>query len=275
MLLSDAFMKAIESYDWEIVNMPRYGNSYYDYDFWKQVAALYFGEYRGNKDYRVVSDYYDKVLQELTDKLLELGEDETDEELEHMLSEGRIISLMQSALNPLRNIKFSLVGETSSTPKPQPTKEELAREKARQLLNQDSYLSYYDQKLVDAIGNYVSVMIRGYTFSSYLFKLMNEYKYDSVEVYKAAGFNRQQFSKMKKSSYQPNKSTVFALIIAMKLELNEAVELMKYAGYAFSPSSKLDRMIEFFVRERIFNMDLVNYILYKNDLSILGSRERD
>lgn len=281
MLLSDALIKSIEKYKWQDFVMRRYDDQ--DYDLWKYVAEEFFGEYNGDEDYDKVYAYYEEATKKVADRLLVLedADVDTDEELNLLLNEARLARILQRALDPYGDIKFSFKpipgGKLEQKPK---TPEELASEKAYLLINQSSGVDYslgssFLDKMSNAINGMVNDKVRGHTFSTYLFKLISDKEYDEISVYKVAGLNRQQFSKIRHRDYQPTKITAFALIIAMRLSLNDAIELLKYAGFTFSPSAKLDRTIEFFIRQGIYDMDIINYILYKNELPLLGSKNRN
>ena len=91
------------------------------------------------------------------------------------------------------------------------------------------------------------------------------------DVYKAAQIDRRLFSKIvSDSAYKPAKDTCIALCLAMKLTLAEANDLLSRAGYTFSHSNKRDVILEYFFRERVYNLNDVNEILCRLDQKILG-----
>ena len=51
----------------------------------------------------------------------------------------------------------------------------------------------------------------------------------------------------------------------------EAVRLLKKAGYAMTHSSKFDIAMEFFIRNRIYDVMLINEYLFDMDMPLLGS----
>ena len=109
------------------------------------------------------------------------------------------------------------------------------------------------------------------TFVQMLQAYMRKKKLLETQVYKAAMMDRRLFSKiMCDINYKPSKDTVLALIFALKLSLAEARDLLERAGYTLSHSIKRDIIIEYFIKERIYNLDNVNAFLYNMDEKIIG-----
>ena len=102
------------------------------------------------------------------------------------------------------------------------------------------------------------------TFSESLLDLLAEKEMKPVEFYQKAGISKEHFSKIKNNvDYQPSKSATMAMVLALKLPLNEAEELMAKAGYTFSTALIQDLVVKFFIQEGIFDVDAVNVELYK------------
>lgn len=111
------------------------------------------------------------------------------------------------------------------------------------------------------------------TFSQTLFRFIKEKGISETECYKNANLDRRLFSKIRSNNdYQPHKNTVFALIIGLKLNLNEAEELLDCAGYSISHSLKFDMILEYLIGKQIYDILLVNEILDSFDCPILGSK---
>ena len=86
------------------------------------------------------------------------------------------------------------------------------------------------------------------------------------EIYRAAHIDRRLFSKIiSNRMYKPSKDTCILLCLAVQLSLSEAKDLLSRAGYTFTHSNKRDIIIEYFFKEKIYNIDSINEILY--DLS--------
>ena len=106
----------------------------------------------------------------------------------------------------------------------------------------------------------------GMTFSQCLFKFIDERGMTNADVYKKAGIDRKLFSKIQCSTdYRPTKKTAFALAIALELNLDEAKDLLARAGYAFSPSSVFDLIIQFFIENEVYDIYTINNALYEHD----------
>ena len=110
------------------------------------------------------------------------------------------------------------------------------------------------------------------SFSEMLFKLIDEHGMTDAECYKAANLDRRHFSKIRsEKNYHPSKNTCIALCIALRLTFDEASALLRTAGYAFTRSSKSDVIIEFYIRNRIYDIDVINEALFDNDQMLLGA----
>ncbi len=94
-----------------------------------------------------------------------------------------------------------------------------------------------------------------------------------AKCYRRFNLDRRLFSKIRGDrDYHPQKNTVFALIIGLKLSLGEAQELMEVAGYSFSPAIKMDVIMEYLIKEGVYDILTVNEILYSYDCPVLGSK---
>lgn len=101
------------------------------------------------------------------------------------------------------------------------------------------------------------------TFSQRLLRLIDEKGIKDSEVYNRAYVDRRHFSKIRKNvNYTPNKKTVLAFSIALELSIDEAAELLKSAGFAFSRSSKTDIIVAYFLQHKSYDMFEINEILY-------------
>ena len=111
------------------------------------------------------------------------------------------------------------------------------------------------------------------TFSQTLFKIIKEKGISETDCYKNANLDRRLFSKIRSNDdYQPRKNTVFALCIGLKLNLEEAEELLDKAGYSISHSIKLDTIMEYLIKQKVYDIMTVNEILDSFDCPILGAK---
>lgn len=109
-------------------------------------------------------------------------------------------------------------------------------------------------------------------FSAALLKLIDEKGMSDAECYKRANVDRRLFSKIRSSEgYHASKATVLAFAIALELDLEQTEALLEKAGYTLSGSRKLDVIVQFFITEGFYNIDVINEILYEHDLPLLGS----
>jgi hypothetical protein len=109
-------------------------------------------------------------------------------------------------------------------------------------------------------------------FRDLLFKFIDDNNQADAEVYKKALLDRRLFSKIRSNEdYNPNKKTVIALLLALKLELEQGLQLLKAAGYSLSESSVFDLVIVYCITHELYDLDKVNEILEEMQLTPLGS----
>lgn len=122
------------------------------------------------------------------------------------------------------------------------------------------------RKLQDLIGQTQE------SFQESLLRRIDEKGYTDVEVYKKANLDRKLFSKIRSNpAYQPKKRTAVALALALELNMDETIDLIGRAGYAFSPASKADLIIRYCIENNIYDLIRINCILYDYDQPQLGA----
>ena len=111
----------------------------------------------------------------------------------------------------------------------------------------------------------------GETFQQRLFRLIDASGMDDVTVYKRANIDRKVFSRIRcKQDYKPKKRTAVAFAIALELDLSTTLDLLSRAELAFSPSSRFDLIVSYFITNRIYDIYKINTALFDYGQPCLG-----
>ena len=111
----------------------------------------------------------------------------------------------------------------------------------------------------------------GVSFHDKLFELIDEAHIDNKDVWKRANLDRKHFSKIQcDRNYHPKKKTVMARCIALKLDLEQSRDLLARADWAFSPSSKVDLIVQKAIIDKQYDIMQLNVTLFKYTNEILG-----
>lgn len=109
------------------------------------------------------------------------------------------------------------------------------------------------------------------SFSDTLLELIAMKGMTDAQVYKRANVSRQHFSKIRSdANYQPTKKTVLAFCIALELSLEASEDLLARAGFAFSPSSRFDLIVRYYIEQNEYDIFAINAMLYEFDQPLLG-----
>ena len=107
-------------------------------------------------------------------------------------------------------------------------------------------------------------------------KRLNLYMYErditTAMIYERCFVNRKLISKItSKEGYHPSKNTMLALCIGLQLNLQEGEEFLLLAGYSFSNSSKYDLIIKFMLENGIYDIDVINEMLFEYNQPCIGA----
>lgn len=124
-------------------------------------------------------------------------------------------------------------------------------------------------KKPDTVEAFLETLDAG--FSETLLTLIDRTGRKDSEVYKKANVDRKLFSKIRNNpAYQPSKTTALAFAFALELNLEETRDFIGRAGYALSHSSKLDLIVEFFLKHENYNVFELNEVLFRFDQPLIG-----
>ncbi len=108
------------------------------------------------------------------------------------------------------------------------------------------------------------------TFQQMLLRLIKDRGLTGPQVYTKANVDKKLFSKIKNNKdYQPKKKTVLAFAIALELSLDETIDLLARAGYAFTPGNPFDIVIRFCIEEHEYDIFKIEAILYDYGLETI------
>ena len=143
-----------------------------------------------------------------------------------------------------------------------PSKQPFLKEERRV----ESGSSVHRRSLQDVISH------MGESFQECLLRMIDERGLTDAQVYKRANLDRKLFSKIRcNPNYSPSRRTVIALAIALELNMDEAVDLLRRAGMALSPGNKFDLIISYCIQNGIYDIYKVNALLFDYDLPLLGA----
>lgn len=100
------------------------------------------------------------------------------------------------------------------------------------------------------------------SFEKHLQKLINKKGFKNSEVYAAANISKQYFSKLLNGKVKPSKEKMLALAVGLRLNLDETVDFLRIAGYALSPISQTDIIVEYFIRKKDYNVLKIDIVLF-------------
>lgn len=124
-----------------------------------------------------------------------------------------------------------------------------------------STVRFYPPEIDNEMKNFINEKKKP-SFSSLLFRYIDERGLADSQVYKKAGIDRRHFSKIRsEKNYRPGKNTVVALCLALELSREEADALLESCGYSLSCSEISDLIIAFCLERGIHDIDTVDLLL--------------
>lgn len=240
-------LKLASQYKCKSIAFPLISSGIYGYpkDKALQIAISAIGEFLINHEMTVYLVVYDKKAFVLSEKLFFAIEKYIDDNYveEHQLSENRRY-IESYEYHQFENIHEEFLKRDICEPVP-----EIKGKRS----------------LKDVIGQLEE------SFSQMLLRLIDEKGMTDVETYKKANIDRKLFSKIRSSKgYNPSKVTSIAFAIAIRLSLDETLDLLNKAGYTLSHSNKFDVIIEYFIEEGNYNIYEINEALFAFDQVLLG-----
>lgn len=104
---------------------------------------------------------------------------------------------------------------------------------------------------------------KGKTFQEMLFYYIDKDNHKDSDIYNEALTDRKLFSKIRNNTdYHPSKNTVLALGIALKLHIDDLLDLLNSAGYTLSDAIDFDLIIEYMISNNIYDRFLIDKALY-------------
>jgi O-acetyl-ADP-ribose deacetylase len=106
------------------------------------------------------------------------------------------------------------------------------------------------------------------TFSQMLLRLVDKSGKRDAEIYTKAGQSKQTFSKIRSQrNYQPSKNTVLSFAIALELNMDQTMDLLKSAGFTLSDGIRMDVAMRFFIENGIYDLFQIKITLFGMDIT--------
>ena len=94
----------------------------------------------------------------------------------------------------------------------------------------------------------------------YFFELSNE---KPSEIYRRAWLPRRTYSRIMSGNYSPGKDTTVALCLALKLNIQQSIDLLSRNSMTFNPSDEADRFILINIEKKTYDLEEINEGLVK------------
>lgn len=111
------------------------------------------------------------------------------------------------------------------------------------------------------------------SFEKHLQQLINKKGLKNSEVYATANISKQYFLKLLKGQVKPSKEKMLALAVGLHLNLDETIDFLRIAGYALSPISQTDKIVEYFIEHEDYNVLKIDIVLFDYGLDPLSNQK--
>lgn len=111
------------------------------------------------------------------------------------------------------------------------------------------------------------------SFEKHLQQLINKKGLKNSEVYATANISKQYFSKLLKGQVKPSEEKMLALAVGLRLNLDETIDFLRIAGYALSPISQTDKIVEYFIEHEDYNVLKIDIVLFDYGLDPLSNQK--
>lgn len=209
-----------------------------------------------------VSEYIDRKI-EYTDRIQEYTEsapkyiESTSEYTDSTLQQiKRSKRLWENTLFKSRMIE--------KTPKMEEAAPQIFKDETKPKSSECSFAENDSESLEDKLKE-----IYTDSFEKHLQQLINKKGLKNSEVYAAANLSKQYFSKLLKGQVKPSKEKMLALAVGLHLNMDETVDFLRIAGYALSPISQTDAVVEYFIEHQDYNVIKIDIVLFDYGLEPL------
>ncbi len=108
------------------------------------------------------------------------------------------------------------------------------------------------------------------TFQEKFFEYLDKTGLSDPEFYKKLNLSKQMFSKVRSNAnYQPTKNTAIIFCLGLELDLEQATDLLARAGFALSPSNRLDLFVKSCFIYKMYDLNWIDLYLAKEGYPML------
>ena len=188
--------------------------------------------------------------------------DKRGEEIRHLVPE--MLKYVSERYIPLVQYSLSMPDDSESLP--------LAEDSRAAILDMEEFkqdaekdMALYDSRALENTYHTWERENSEYkSFSSEVVRMVEQKFRKTSDFYRAANIDKRTYHKIKSDfGYKPSRMTAYRCCIGLQLDVDEAEELLKLAGMAFSPNDPDDLVIRFCLEKGIRDIPGINYMLYR------------